>query len=732
MLALSFLGTFDARWNDEPIKGFESGKVRALLAYLVVEAGKPHSRDHLAGMFWAEASDEIAARNLRQALSNLRKVIRDDGASPLINATYVSVQAKPGARLRLDVDEFTALLAACEAHPHRRIETCVSCAMRRQKALALYRGGFLEGFFLKEANVFQDWLIAKREVFHQMAADALQALIAFHRHRGETKPGIEYAQRLLKLDLWREEAHVELIRLLAQDGQRSAALKQYEECRNILAKELGIEPQNETRELYERIKSNDLPMEASVPAPDNLPQEITTFVGRQPELEQIADLLQRTDSRLVTLTGLGGVGKTRLALRAARQQTFAFQDGTFWFPLAELTDASTLPSLLAETIGFHFSSTENPRRQLLEYLKPKETLLVLDNFEHLLTASGFLSDLLQTCPQVTLLITSREPLRLQTEWVFDVNGLDASLPPLEPDSVISSSDSLRLFEERARRVRHDFSLTDETAPQVRDLCQLLNGLPLGIEIAAALCGRFTLTEIRTRIHQSLDFLTITARDLPERHRSLRSVFDQSWGLLERELQAILARLSVFRGGFSLHAAQEVSLATADQLAALVDKSLLAFDGKETYSLHELVRQYCAESLQESAEAEEVSTRFINYFAGFVSDREPRLYTEDQKNAIQEIETNFHHIREAWSLAGKKRLTDALNRMFGGVHFYLDLRGQLLVSWERTWQIDRQEVQETGVQRDRHVRKSGEPEQLPGEKDRILAWAPLHYTKRRQA
>lgn len=371
------------------------------------------------------------------------------------------------------------------------------------------------------------------------------------------------------------------------------------------------------------------------------------------------------------------MGKTRLALRAAHSQLFSFQDGVFWLPLAELTDGALLPSALAETLGFHFASAENPRAQLLEYLKPKETLLVLDNFEHLLEAAKFIFDILQTCPHVTLLITSREPLRLQAEWVMDISGLDASLSPLEPDSAPSSSDSLRLFEERARRARQDFSLTDENISHVRDLCHLLNGLPLGIEIAAALCARFTLTEIHARIHQNLDFLSTTACDLPERHRSLRSVFEQSWTLLETELQQILSGLSVFRGGFSSHAARAVSLAEPEQLAALVDKSLLAFDREDTYSLHELVRQYCAQSLHNSGEEEKTSLRFISYFAEFMMEREPRLYSSDQKNAIQEIEKDFHHIREAWRLAGAKQRTAFLNSMFGGFHYYLDLRGQLL-------------------------------------------------------
>ena len=669
MRSLSLLGAFDARLDEKPIKEFESSKVRALLAYLVVEADKPHSRDKLAGMFWGELSDETANKNLRQALSNLRKAIRDeDSDSPLLTVTSASIQADGNAGW-LDTRAFASLLRETDSHPHRKLETCPACARRMEEALALYRGAFLEGFFLKESDSFQDWIVIHRERFHQLAADALHALIAYHKRRGEIKQAIVHAQRLAALDPWREETHAALIELLARDNQRSAALKQYETCRSVLEKELGVEPQAETTRLYESIRANKLPALESPTAPNNLPSDSTSFIGRVRELTLLADRLQRTDSRLVTLTGLGGAGKTRLALQAARDQLYSYANGVFFVQLGGLSSHEAIPQAIAESIGFTFSSSGEPRAQLLNHLRQKETLLLLDNFEHLLDGADFLCALLQTCPNLTLLVTSREPLRLQAEWIFDVGGLDASSSDPAPDPVPQASDSLRLFESRASQLLTHFTLTEDNLKDTRELCDLLNNLPLGIELAAASIRQFTPRQIAEQIRANLDFLSTNLRDIPERQRSLRAVFDYSWNLLTEAEQTALAKCSVFRGGFTEEAAVAIANADAQTLFALSEKSLVQRGANGRTDLHELVRQFAGEKLAEQNFVEE---KHSEYFLRWLKQFEREFRIADPPT-IRAASLELGNLRAAWSWACEHRRVDWLDLAASAFSHFLDVR-----------------------------------------------------------
>jgi predicted ATPase/DNA-binding SARP family transcriptional activator len=678
MLRLSFLGAFDARLEEKPIKEFESSKVRALLAYLVVEADKPHSRDKLAGMFWGELNDETAGKNLRQALSNLRKTIRDDAAErPLLNVSAATVQARLDSDLWLDTRAFASLLRETDSHPHRELETCLACARRMEEALTLYRGAFLEGFFLKESDSFQDWIVIHREHFQQQAADALHGLITFHKRRGEIKPAIIHAQRLVALDPWREEAHAALIELLALDDQRSAALKQYETCRNVLEKEFGVEPQAETTRLYGSIRANRLPALETRAAPNNLPADSTSFIGRARERTLLADRLQRADTRLVTLTGLGGAGKTRLALQAAREQLYSYANGVFFVQLGGLASHEAIPQAIAEAIGFTFASSGEPRAQLLNHLRQKETLLILDNFEHLLEGADFLSALLKTCPNLTLLVTSREPLRLQAEWIFDVGGLDASSSdtstPLSTslalDPVSQASDSLQLFESRASQLLTHFTLTEDNLDDARELCNLLDGLPLGIELAAAAIRQFTPRQIAEQIRANLDFLSTSLRDAPERQHSLRAVFDYSWNLLTKAEQTALAKVSVFRGGFTEEAAGAIADADAQTLFTLSEKSLTQRNANGRYNLHELIRQFAGEKLSEQNVIEE---KHSEYFLKWLNQFERELRIADPP-AVRAASLELGNIRAAWNWACKNQCVDWLDLAAQAFSQFLDAR-----------------------------------------------------------
>jgi predicted ATPase/DNA-binding SARP family transcriptional activator len=614
-LSLALLGPLQVKLDGAPVSALESDKVRALLAYLALEAGRPHRRDALAGLLWPERPDRAAHLSLNQALANLRRVIGDRTAvTPVLHITPDTIQFDRTSDHDLDVAAFSDLLAACEAHPHRHPQTCTSCARRRQQAVELYRGSFLDQFFLSDSAPFEEWALLQREGLHRRALRALVQLADYHERCGEYAAAQQYAWRQLGLDPWREESHRQLMRLLALSGQRSAALVQYATCRRVLDEELGVEPEEETIALYARIQRG-----AGVAAPDaarpadNLAAHTapTPFIGREAERAQLADRLEQRDCRLLTLVGPGGVGKTRLALQAASDLRASFPDGVAFVALAPLSAAELLVPAIASALGLIFQGPADPKAQLLAYLRTKDMLLVLDNVEHLLAGADLLSDLLQVAPAVVLLVTSREPLHLRVEWLLDIEGLP--VPEHADASGVERSSAVQLFVQTARRMQADFGLSSATTPSVVRICHLVAGMPLAIELAASWVRSRSCAEIAQRLEQGLEQLATTMRDVPARHRSMRAVFDHSWRLLSVAEQGVLRQLSVFRGGMEADAAAQVAGATPSLLAALIDKSLLRRNSAGHYDLHELMRQYAGEQLEEAGEAEETRNQHAAYF-----------------------------------------------------------------------------------------------------------------------
>ena len=451
-LQISLFGAYQVALDSTPLTEFESVKVRALLAYLAVERTRPHSRDTLAGLFWSEQSDTAARRNLRQALSNLRKTLRDDrAASPFLLVTRSAVQFDPHSSHTLDVARFSNLLETCDRHRHRRLGACGACVRRLEQAVALYRGDFLRGFYIEDSVAFQDWVILTRERYHRQTVQTLSALVDYHEARRDYRTARRYANLQVELDPWREEAHRRLMRLLALSGERSAALMQFTRCRKTLKRELGVPPSPETRVLYERIKTGDLDARQPAPLPTNLPPEMTPFVGREPELHALTGYLSDPDIRLLTLVGPGGVGKTRLALQAAAGELHHFAQGVYWVPLSGVRTVQGIPLAIADALRFSFQGRAEPLDQLINYLREKEILLVLDSFEHLLEGVDTCLQILRRAPGVVMLVTSRQRLGVQAEQIVPVEGLPYpernDLPDLEEYAAI------RLFLRRARSAR---------------------------------------------------------------------------------------------------------------------------------------------------------------------------------------------------------------------------------------------------------------------------------------
>jgi DNA-binding SARP family transcriptional activator len=379
-LKISLLGPFQVTLGGMPVTRFGADTACALLAYLAMDPHTPYRRESLAGLLWPDQPESEARHNLSQALLRLRTAIGDrDTAPPFLLATRETIQLNPESECWLDASVFEESLAFTKRHGHRRVENCADCAERLSEAVELYQGEFLAGFSLPSAP-FEEWAIVERERLHQLVLEALSQLAAYHEVQGAYPEAARCARRVLVLEPWSEPSHRQLMRALALGGDRSAALSQYEACRRVLQEELGVEPEEETTQLYERIRdqsgTRSLPEIGSL---GNLPSLPTPTVGREEALDEIGVLLDVPGCRLLTLVGLGGIGKTRLAIEAARRRLGGYADGVYLAPLAAITAPSGIVPVIAGAVGLTLSEGLDPARQLLGYLRGKEMLLVLDN-----------------------------------------------------------------------------------------------------------------------------------------------------------------------------------------------------------------------------------------------------------------------------------------------------------------------------------------------------------------
>ena len=392
----------------------------------------------------------------------------------------------------------------------------------------------------------------------------------------------------------------------------------------------------------------------------NFPAQATPFVGRSGELVEIAARLRDPACRLLTLVGPGGIGKTRLALEVAQQVTFP--DGVFFIPLQPLTSAEFIVTSISDVL--HLSSYGNPdvRTQLLAYLQNKYLLLVLDNFEHLLDGTELLLEILEVAPNVNLLVTSRERLRLREEWVIDVHGLpfpqQADTAPAEEYSAV------QLFAQSTRRIGS--TLRAEDTPYVAQICQLVGGIPLAIELAAAWTRAISCQQIQQELERSLDILETSFRNPEPRHRTMRTTFEPTWQRLTKDEQDVFMRLSVFRGGFTWEAAEQVAGAALRTLSALVDKSLLWLGENGRYDLHELLRQYGEERLEASGLGGQVRDAHSAYYADFIHQREPDIKGRRQLEGLNEISADFENVRSAWNRACMGKNEAVVAQMIDGL------------------------------------------------------------------
>ncbi|MEM7115366.1 MAG: protein kinase [Chloroflexota bacterium] len=938
LLNIYLLGTprFVSNGRSIPI---QRRKIIALLAYLA-QTNNPHSRESLATLLWPEHNQSAALKNLRRELSRLKKSVADE----LIIADRLHIGLNP-EHLATDVRQFETAVSLVKQHNHFPQQKCPDCLEALTTAVSLHNADFMSGFNLPDAPEFDEWQYYQRESLRQALGESLQKLISWHSQQAEWEQGINYSRHWLSLDNLHEPAHRELMQLYASAGQHAAALRQYQSCEQILADELGVDPEPDTIALYEAIRNREFVPQQRKPAvpiqalsspsndrerftitkplatgghgrvylgldqqtgdtvvikrlkeevashhpefvrrfqregellqqldhpnvikilgtfeqderhhivmeyveggtleeliqkngrlplprvldigleladalsrthhlgiihrdikPSNvliakdgtprltdfglarlirqdsnlthtgvfigsptyvspevlqnerldtrsdiwsfgillyemiagqppfqgqhmaallsgilnaptpvvtnlrddippalaqllaqmltkdrnhrlgsmrlvsaeleailagktesalptfiptsptvvrqLPKEATPLIGRQREIDAIDQLLIEPSCRFVTIIGPGGMGKTRLSLAVASQiDATDFADGIYFLPLAVLQTADLILPALAETLGLA-ADTENLQKQLTYFLHDKRMLLVMDNFEHLLDGASIVSQLLEAAPHLKIIATSRERLNLAGERIFALHGL--AFPAGETAVSPEKHTAIQLFIQQARMVQPGFAAVEQDWQPIARICQLVEGVPLALVLAASWLEALSLSEIAAEITDSLDFLETDGRDVPARQRSVRAVFETSWKRLADQEQETYKNLSVFQGGFTRQAAQAVAKANIRVLRRLVNKSLLRLGPNGRYDILELLRQYAEEKLNESSsDASQKRDRHSAYYGSFLESLQNELNSQKQQEALQKIAVELANVRSGWQWA----------------------------------------------------------------------------------
>ncbi|MCU0513894.1 MAG: AAA family ATPase, partial [Anaerolineae bacterium] len=629
-------------------------KALALLAYLAV-TGRPHPREALAALLFPDAAPAKGLAYIRNALWTLNAAAGDDWC--LIAAETVCLN--PAAGIEVDVQQFRAGAAA--ATPDALTA-----------AAGLWRGDFMAGLTLDDCPDFADWRSVEAQSLQQEYAGVLHRLSAALAEAGRLEEALTLARRWLALDTLDERAHRQLMQLYARAGRRAEALRQYQTLAHLLQVELGTAPDAASQALLATLRQPPTPaptvtatatptavspssprwMQKAPPAPAAaaagsrvfLPPQPTPFIPRAADEATLRGLLARPDCRLVTLVGPGGTGKTRLAIHIAAALAEEFPDGVYFVALAPVCYPEFVADTIVNVLTLAQVSGEDARRQLLNALRGQRLLLVLDNFEHLSESAPLVGEMLAHAPHIKLLVTSRERLHLQPEWLFVTGGLPHPLA-LE-DQRLESYPAVQLFLQSARRLRHDFQPDDPAA--LVALCRLVEGLPLALELAATWVPLLPVRAIVEHIRAGMDVLATTARDVPERHRSLRAVFEYSWARLDAPAQTVLSRLAFFRGGFTPAAAQAVAGASLPLLLALLEKSLLrrsGLDGDGRFEMHELLRQYAGQKA-DPADVAAVADRHSQYMLHWLATLREAIRSPQEPAAYRLIRAEIDNVRGA--------------------------------------------------------------------------------------
>ncbi len=657
------------RQDGESI-ALHADKTSALLIYLAANADVPIQRTELAAMLWGGYPDRDARRNLTNTLSRLKKML--PSSTPLFSTTRHTVVFTAG-NLFIDSQRFDQLWGCCATVGRSEWAEDPQIIAWLTELVGLYQGAFTDGLRLPDSVEFEMWAAQQLDKYQQQTLTALETLTSHHLARHAYDSAEKHAQHQLTLEPWREIAHRQLIQLYVATGRHSAAAAQFDRCKRALWDELGVEPDPQTAAMLQTPSADPKPapirprggarrkFRESLRTGTNTDQPVrrrrrreksaaaNAFFGRSTELAQLQKLLADPETWLVTLHGEGGMGKTRLARAAETLFSAEFEDGVHFVQLVSVTDPAAIASAIIETIGLELQGNTEPFEQLCDHLADQQTLLILDNLEHLLAADedeviDQLLDLLDAAPDAVILVTSRQRLWVQTERVVRLRGLPHPEPP--GDNTWQQHEAVQLFIARVQQADPSFDPAQAREPIIQ-ICQLVEGLPLGIELAAAQSSTWSVKLVADELTRGM-VLSTRMRDIPKRQRSLKTVFNYSWGLLDKDVRPILARCAIMRGDFSYDAFRAVTGGERADLQTLIAHAFVRDLGDGRYDIHELVRQ-SAEGELNSAEKSAAIEAHYTYFLGLVADTNETFFAKYDV-ILPAIRKEWPHIIQAWKWA----------------------------------------------------------------------------------
>ncbi len=652
MLEIRLLGQFNLQLGHRPID-LPSRPAQSLLAYLALKPGTAYRREKLAGLLWPDATETNARSYLRQALWRIRKALEAAQRDYFVTDN-LTIAFDAEADHWLDV----AILEQ-EVSAHSPTDDLL-------RALEVYQGELLPGFY-------EEWVEPERERLQAIYEHALSLLLDRLVAEPRWPAVLEWAERWIAVGHVPEPAYRALMLAHSAAGDRASMAAAYQRCVEALHHELDVEPSDLTRALYEQLShsepvGNRTPLEVKPPATHNLPRQLTTFIGREREVTEVKRLLTSTPARLVTLTGTGGCGKTRLSLQVGQEVLADYAQGVWLIELAPVADPALVPQAIATALGLREESGRPISATLIDYLRGRKTLLLLDNCEHVIAASAQLVEsLLQACPDLTILASSREQLGIVGETAFRVPSL--SIPQLHQSpslEALAHYEAVQLFVDRARLAMPEFTVTAENANALVQICRRLDGIPLAIELAAARVNMLGVEQIAARLGNAFRLLTGGSRTALPRQQTLRALMDWSYNLLSEAERALLRRLSVFAGGWTLEAAEAIGTdedaagliqpdEVLDLLTQLVNKSLVSAEGAQhdrvRYRLLETIRQYAREKMSDFCDTDCVWDRHLDYFVQLAERAEPELRRSQQVPWLNRLKDEVDNLHAAldWSL-----------------------------------------------------------------------------------
>src|SRR5580693_9521170 len=670
---VALLGPLEVRTDGDPgeIAEVAGARLRALLIMLALHPGQLVTASQLIDGLWPQEMPAGAGNALQALVSRLRRALPEAVIESRPSGYQLNIDPRS-----TDIVRFEDLVAA--GRSQLRDDPAAAGQTLRQ-ALALWRGPALADVADTD---FGQAAIARLD---ELRLTAIEQRVDADLRTGNTASLVAELEGLVIAHPMREPLAARLMRALHAAGRRGAALEVFEQTRKRLVNQLGVEPSAELAALHLQILRDEPPAESDPKTPwhpsnhtsrnnTNLRAELTSFVGRDAELRQVAELLGAY--RLITLTGPGGAGKTRLAVEAARAELPAAPDGVWLIELAPVTDPADVTSAVLSALGLREQALVSPARprrltpeapappdelsRLLSALSAKRTLLVLDNCEHLVAAAAALADrVLAACPQVRIMATSREPLNITGEALWTVGPL--TLPP-DPAvtsfsaerAVVHDSASVLLLTQRARAVAPGFEVTPDNAPAVATICRALDGMPLAIELAAARLRSMAPEQIAARLGDRFQLLSSGSRTAMPRHQTLRAVVDWSWDLLDDAERTLWRRFSVFTGGATLEAAEQVCSGSGlpadrvlDLLTALAEKSLLTVrHDPPRYWMLEIIRAYGQERLAEAGESHEVREAHAQYFTRLAEASQDHLLRAEQLDWLEKLSADQDNLHAA--------------------------------------------------------------------------------------